>query len=83
MAAPKTVNVNADFKANNDSFKLNQTVNTSDMETVLASLSPTTDSTTMSSSSLLLVASQPVNTNLLGGTPQTNVRLLILLADPA
>lgn len=53
------------------------------MTTVLTSLSPTTDSTTMSSSSLLIVASQPVNTNLLGGTPQTNVRLLILLADPA
>ena len=35
----------------------------------------------VSASSLTLQSDQPFNTNALGGSPQTNVRLLVLIAE--
>jgi hypothetical protein len=37
----------------------------------------------LSTSSITLQSDQPFNTNILGGTSQTNVRLLVLIAETA
>ena len=53
-----------------------------DCEIHLDDLDPATSSVRqVSASSLYLQADAPINTNVLGGSPQTNVRLLVLLSE--
>lgn len=64
-------------------LKVDQTVDLEDIEVSVAALSPTGESITLSANSLLITSDQPLNTDILDGTPQTSVRLLVMLADPA
>lgn len=63
-------------------LKIDKTVDVNDIETTVTCLDPIGQTLQLSASSLLLTSDQPVNTDILDGSPQTNVRFLVLLADP-
>lgn len=59
------------------------TADLEDIEVELACVDPSGEIIRqVSSSSMVIQTSQPINTNVLGGSPQTSVRLLVLVADP-
>jgi len=63
-------------------LKIDKTVEICDAEIQITCLDPTGQTLEVSASSLLLTSDQPVITDILDGSPQTNVRLLVMLADP-
>lgn len=63
-------------------LKIDETVEIKDAEVHITCLDPTGQTLEVSASSLLLTSDQPVITDILDGSPQTNVRLLVMLADP-
>jgi len=63
-------------------IKIDVTETLVQIEATLRELSPTGSSIEqLSASSITLESDQPFNTDVLGGTPQTNVRLLVLVAE--
>ena len=62
-------------------LKINETVTVNDVIVDITCLDPTGQTLQLSASSILITSDQPINTDILDGTPQTNVRLLVLLAD--
>lgn len=75
--------VNADLILGVGEFiKLDTSVIIEDSETVVTDVSADTPKVAnISGNSLILACNSPINTDVLGGTPQTNVRLLVLLAE--
>jgi len=63
-------------------LKIDETVTVNDVEIAVTCLDPSGQTLQLSASSLLITSDQPVNTDILDGSPQTNVRFLVLLADP-
>lgn len=64
-------------------LEIDETVSTGDLELDVRELIPAgTNIQQITGSSLMIVSDDPVNTDILDGTPQTNVRLLLLIADP-
>jgi len=63
-------------------LKINTTVDVKDVEVSVTCLTPSGQTLEVSATSLVLTSDQPINTNILDGSPQTNVRFLVLLADP-
>lgn len=63
-------------------LKIDETVVVNDIEVDVACLSPAGQTLQLSASSVLITSDQPINTDILDGSPQTNVRFLVLLADP-
>jgi hypothetical protein len=64
-------------------LKIDVTALVDDIEAELKCVLPSGQSVQqVSSSSMVIQSDQPINTNILGGSPQTNVRLLVFIADP-
>lgn len=64
-------------------LKIDKTVTIKDAEVLITCLDPTGQTLEVSASSLLITSDQPIITDILDGSPQTNVRLLVMLADPS
>jgi len=84
MSTTQSIQVKAELVLGEGEYlKINQGVDIKDVEVSIACLDPTGQTLEVSANSVVLVADQPINTDILDGSPQTNVRLLIMLADPA
>ncbi|MHA2064173.1 MAG: hypothetical protein ACXABY_07310 [Candidatus Thorarchaeota archaeon] len=63
-------------------LKLDETVTVNDVEVSVICLDPSGQTLQLSASSIVITSDQPINTDILDGSPQSGVRLLVLLADP-
>ena len=63
-------------------LKIDKTIDIKDVEVSVVCLTPTGQTLQISATSLVIESDQPIITDILDGSPQTNVRLLVMLADP-
>lgn len=83
MSSNQSIRVKAELILGEGEFlKIDKTVVVKDIEISIACLTPTGQTLEVSASSIVLTSDQPIITDILDGSPQTNVRLLVLLADP-